>query len=391
MSAPLPIPEPVWRDAVALRRDLHAHPELRFNEHRTAATVARILEAAGLDVRTGIAGTGMLAELGRGDRHVVLRADLDALAVTDGKDVPYRSTVDGVAHACGHDVHIAAAVAAAQLCAQRLDLAGRITFLFQPAEEIPFGEVSGAQAMLDAGAFDQHVDAVLGLHCWPNLDVGTVGIDEVIAMAAKDAFRITMRGRGSHAALPSGGRDAILAAAQLVTALHHLPSRRLDPGEQAVVNVGTIQGGRSQSVLADHVELTGTVRTVEESVRRRLRAAVSAAVEGVGVVTGTSGQLEWANEMPAVRNHPALVARAGEVLGRIAPGVPVTLDSPPMTTDDFALFAERVPGLYLKLGVRNRADWPPLHSGDFDVDERAIAYGAAALTGLALDVLARPA
>jgi amidohydrolase len=376
---------------VELRRALHQNPELRFAEHETAALVAARLREAGLEVTTGHAETGVLARArGRAEGvHVLVRADMDALPTQDLKDVPYASRRSGVAHACGHDVHTTVAVGAAEQLARREGVAGRVTFAFQPAEEIPFGEASGGQAMVDTGVLDD-VDVVLGLHCWPSLPAGTIGIDARTAMAAKRAFRIVVTGSGAHAATPSLGRDAVLAASQMVVALHHLHGREIDAGERAAVNVGTVKGGSSQSIVPAAAEITGTIRTVDEDVADRLEAAVMRVVAGVAMAGGVTADVEWKNKMPPVRNDPHLVQRAIDVLARDGEVDVVALDESPMTADDFALYAERRPGLYVKLGVRSPygdVGAHSLHDGRFDVDERCIPAGVRALVALIDDVL----
>lgn len=381
-------------DLIAFRRDLHAHPEVRFTERRTAARVSQRLRASGWQVTEGVAQTGLVATLqGTSSGAVIaVRADLDALPVQDLKHVDYASTAPGVCHACGHDVHTTVVVGLAERLSRVRDWCGTVKLIFQPAEEIPFGEASGGAAMIDAGVLGRpDVQAVLGLHCWPQLDAGTVGIDQSVAMGAKDAFRLRVLGTGAHAATPSRGDDAILAACQLVSALHHLVSRRIDAHERAALNIGTIAGGRSQSVLADNVELTGTIRTVDEDVRQRLKAGLERVSSGIGAAAGCRVEVEWANAMPAVRNAAELVNRAEMVLAeRLGPGKVRTLVDPPMTSDDFALYAERVPGLYLKLGVRGPSHDQPLHHSLFDVDERAIETGVDALDALVRAVLAAP-
>ncbi len=390
VDAPPPASPP---DLIELRRDLHRHPELRFLEHRTAAIVETRLRAVGYAVRPGVGGTGVIAvqESGVPGTHVMLRADMDALAVVDRKDVPYRSEVAGVAHACGHDVHTVVALGVADLLAVRPIPRGRVSLVFQPAEERPFGEPSGAQAMLDDGVLDHAPDAILGLHCWPDLPVGSVGVDERIAMAGKDAFRIMFRGKGAHAATPSKGRDAILGVAQLVTALHQGFSRSRDAGDLAVLNVGTVHGGTSQSVLAEHAEVTGTLRAVDPAVRGRLRSELERIASGCAAMLALEMEFAWADEMPPIVNDPRLASRALSVIGSLL-GVDAarSLPVPPMTSDDFALFAHLAPALYLKLGVSGGEPWPTLHSALFDVDERSIGVGIAVLEGLTRDLLERP-
>ncbi|MCW2599673.1 MAG: hypothetical protein JWM02_1502 [Frankiales bacterium] len=377
-------------DLIEFRRDLHRSPELRFQELRTAKLVAERLRTAGLEPRTGQARTGVVATL-EGESahpHVVLRADIDALPTADLKSVDYASTTPGVAHACGHDVHTTVVLGVAETLASRAVRRGRITFVFQPAEEIPFGETSGGREMLETGVLED-VDVVLGLHCWPTLDAGVIGIDREVAMAAKLAFQIKVTGTGAHAATPSDGRDALLAASAIVGSLHQLLGRAVDAGSRAALNVGTFQAGQSQSIVPSAAELTGTIRTIDEHDAKRLRSAVERVVHGLASAAGVIAEVDWKNDMPAVRNDARLVARA-----LAAPAVSdevsfVALDQPPMTTDDFALYAEQRPGLYVKLGVRDPSGLRParpLHDGLFDVDERSIPAGVAGLTALIDDL-----
>jgi amidohydrolase len=324
----------------------------------------------------------------------VLRADMDALPTQDLKDVDYGSGTPGVAHACGHDVHCAVVLGAARLLLERQALSGgRLTVLYQPAEEIPFGESSGAQAMLDAGAFEgAGPDAILAVHCWPQLPAGTVGLDVETAMAAKQAFKISVQGKGAHAATPQLGRDALLGASQVVIALHTLLSRDVAPGERAALNVGTMRSGSSQSIVAPAAELSGTVRTIDDVVGARLKESIERVANGVASAYGLTAEIEWKNEMPRVVNDTRLVDLAARVLID-CDGVDdvVTLDEPPMTSDDFALYAQRWPGLYMKLGVAapGADSWPSLHDGRFDVDENCLATGAEALARVATEVFQR--
>lgn len=379
---------------IALRRAIHRSPELRFQEYRTAALVEERLRDSGYTVRSGVGGTGVFAWRAATEAgpHVVIRADMDALPITDLKDVPYASANPGVAHACGHDVHTVVALGVAERLAQGPLPCGRVSFAFQPAEERPFGEPSGARAMLAEGILaDPSPDAVLGLHCWPDLPVGSVGIDERIAMGAKDAFSVRFNGKGAHAATPSRGRDAILGVAQLVTALYQGFSRSLDPGDLGVLNLGTVHGGSSQSIVAERAEATGTIRTVDPAVRGRLRVEIERIAAGVAAMNALESEFTWADEMPAIVNDPRLAACAravGEEL--IGPSNTRILTVPPLTSDDFALLAELAPALYLKLGVCGGEGCAPLHNGAFDADERAIGIGVGILEAVALRLLMRP-
>jgi amidohydrolase len=377
-------------ELIELRRDLHAHPGVRFEVERTADIVAGRLRAAGWEVTTGVGRTGVVARRDSGlpGPHVLLRADTDAMPVPDTKAVSYASTVPGVAHACGHDVHTTVLVGVAERLAAGTLARGRLTLIFQPAEETPYGAESGAQAMLADGLFDAGVpDAAVALHCWPGLRVGTVGVDSRVAMAAKDAFQIRLAGRSAHAATPSGGRDAILGVAQLVSALHAGVARSLDVTDRAAFNVGTLRAGASQSVVADAAEITGTIRSLTPEIRERLMAVVERITHGVAAANGLEPTITWMDPMPPVVND-AHVAAVGLRVGRELLGADaIELTEPPMTADDFAFIAEQVPSLYFKLGTCGGSACPPLHNGAFDVDERAIGVGMAVMAGIARRLL----
>lgn len=390
MSEELATPD---ESLLALRRDLHTFPELRFNEIRTAQRIAAEIETEVDELVTGIGGTGVLARVDGLEPGplVMVRVDIDAYPVSDLKTVSYRSRHSGVAHACGHDVHTTVGVGVLRYLARNRPRSGSVVVLFQPAEEIPFGAVSGAATVLGHEALaGLNPVAVLGIHCWPQLEAGVVGIDQRFAMGAKDAFEVTVSGRSAHAATPADGRDAILAAAAFVMTLHGGVARRRDPNELFALNVGTIAGGTSQSSLATEVNLTGTLRTHDQAVRERLRSAIAAFADGTGVQFDSTVKLRWANEMPAVINDGDLVAVAHETLQGVANVV--SLDAGPLTSDDFALYATLAPTLYLKLGIAPPGLGPaaPLHSGNFDVDERSIRVGVNSLVALCLDLLARP-
>ncbi|MFI0796647.1 M20 family metallopeptidase [Micromonospora rubida] len=375
-------------DLVRLRRQLHQHPELRFMERQTAAVLADRL-APIARVRSGVAGTGLVAEIeGRASGpSVLLRADMDAYPVQDAKEVAWASGNAGVCHACGHDVHMTVVHGVAARLAADPPARGSVTVLFQPAEEIPFGEDSGAAAVLaDDALRGRRFDAVLGLHCWPDLPVGAVGVDRVTAMAAKDAFRVEVLGRAAHAATPALGRDAILGLAGIITLLHAGVARSRNPHELVAFNIGTIVGGASQSQVAERAEATGTLRTHDEATRARLKQVIERIARQQAAALDLGLRFTWANEMPPVRNAASLVALAHAEL----PGLVEVADltAPPLTTDDFALLGALGPSLYVKLGVTGERGGAPLHSGAFDVDERCIGVGVTALERLTRAVLA---
>jgi amidohydrolase len=379
-------------DLVALRRDLHAHPGVRFDVERTAAIVAERARKAGWDVTTGVGRSGVVARRSSGQPgpHILLRADMDAMPVPDTKDVEYASTVPGVAHACGHDVHTAVLIGVAERLAASGIAAGRVSLMFQPAEEMPYGAESGAQAMLDAGLLDDEPDAAVALHCWPGLPAGSIGIDERIAMAAKNAFGIVYRGRSAHVATPSTGRDALLGMAQLIVALHAGVARSLDASDRIAFNVGTVHGGASQSVVPDLAEVTGTIRSVDPEVRDRVVGTVERISAGVAAGMDLEHEIAW-EAMPAVINDARVVACGFEVARELlGTDATIQLAAPPMTADDFALVAAQVPSLYFKLGTCGAPECPPLHNGAFDVDERAIGVGVAMMSGIARRLLAEP-
>ncbi|HEY0700823.1 MAG TPA: M20 family metallopeptidase, partial [Micromonospora sp.] len=370
-----------------LRRQLHQHPELRFDERQTAATLAELLRPLGR-IWTGIAGTGLVLKIDgtAPGPDVLLRADMDAYPVQDAKQEAYASRNPGVCHACGHDVHMTVAYGVAARLAADQPRRGSVTVLFQPAEEIPFGADSGAAAVLaDEILRDRRFDAVFGLHCWPDLPAGALGVDRSTAMAAKDAFRVEVLGRAAHAATPALGRDAILGLTAVVTTLHAAVARSRNPDELVAFNIGTIAGGASQSQVADRAEATGTLRTHDPAVRERLKVVIERVTRQQAAALDLGVRFTWANEMPAVRNAPELVALAHAEL----PGLVevVDLPVPPLTTDDFALLGALGPSLYVKLGVTGDRGGAPLHSGAFDVDERCLATGVTALERLTRAVL----
>jgi len=364
-------------DLVALRRDLHAHPELAFAEHRTAGIVAGALRELGLEVHEGIAGTGVVGVLsyGLGQRKIGLRADMDALPILEQGERAHISRIAGVHHGCGHDGHTAILLGAARLLARTRRFDGTIRFIFQPAEE---GR-GGARAMIEDGLFDRFpCDAVYALHNWPDLPLGSAATRPGPIMAAADRFDIVVRGRGGHAAQPHRTPDAVLAASELVCQMHTIVSRRLPPTESAVLSVTRISGGQSHNVLPSAVEITGTVRSFDENVQDTIEAAIRDIAAGTARASGTAIDVEYVRYYPATINseREAGVALAAARAAGLDAGVAAT---PAFTSEDFAFMLRKIPGAYLWLGQGGGrgTDSPPLHHPSYDFNDRALAQGIA--------------
>lgn len=374
---------------IEIRRDLHRHPELGLEEHRTARRVQALLDELGIEHRDGVAQTGVLGTI-RGalpGKAVALRADLDALPLHDAKDADYRSQVDGKMHACGHDVHTTVLLGAARLLAERRDdLAGVVKLLFQPAEET----VGGAQMMIAEGALDDPpVEAIFGLHVDPTFDVGQIGVRYGQRNASSDDLRITIHGRSAHAAYPANGVDAIVVAAQVISGLQTLVSRNVDARKSAVVSIGTIHGGTQGNIVASKVEMVGTVRTLDPETRAFVLARAREIAEGIASGLGGRAEVAVRPSYDALINHDAMVDRvrtnAGRLLGE---GAVQPIAQASLGVEDFGFYLARVPGAFYSLGVRNQAAGiiHPIHHELFDVDEGCLAIGAAlqALNALAL-------
>ena len=368
---------------VAIRRELHQHPELSMEEYETTRRIRGWLEEAGLKLLDLGLPTGVLAEV-EGETPgptVALRADIDALPVTEETGLPYASLVPGKMHACGHDFHTAAMIGAAMLLQQNKGtLRGRVRMIFQPAEET----ASGARAVIEAGALDG-VDAILGMHNKPELPVGTVGIREGALMASVDRFAIRISGKGGHGAIPEAAVDPIVAASSIVTALQTVVSRNLSPLDNAVVSVCRFQAGSAWNVIPDAAELEGTVRTFQAEARKKIAERMRELAENIAAGYGASAELTWTAGLPPVNNDPAmanLMRRAAEELGlTVAEATPTT------GGEDFSLYQERVPGCFIWMGSGGTESW---HHPRFTVNEDALPVSAALFAHaarLALDTL----
>lgn len=374
---------------VEIRRDLHRHPELGLEEHRTSGRVQERLRELGIEHVAGLAGTGVLGLLpGAGPGRVVaLRADLDALPIQDAKEVPYRSEVPARMHACGHDVHTAIALGAARLLGPRLrHRPGLVKLIFQPAEET----VGGAKLLVEAGVLEApRVEAIFGLHVDPELEVGTVGLRYGQRNAASDNLTIAIHGRSCHGAYPASGVDAIVAAAHVVTALQTVVSRNLDARSSGVVTLGSIEGGTVGNVVAQVVRMVGTLRTLDRSTRELVRTRVREIASGVAAGLGARAEVEIEPSYDPVINDDRMIDLVRASAERLVGGARVTIfDRPNMGVEDFGFYLTHVPGAFFSLGVRNEARGivHPVHNDRFDVDEECLAYGAAlqALNALAV-------
>ncbi len=383
MSSTFAIPDAVVARAIDLRREIHRHPELGFEEERTAALVERELDALGIE-RRRIAKTGVVGVIrgARPGKVAGLRADMDALPITERSGEPFSSEVPGKMHACGHDAHTAILLGAARvLQAARATQSGDVVLLFQPAEEGP----GGALPMIEAGALeDPHVDAVAMLHVDHRLATGTIGLRGGAVNAAADEFTVTIEGVGGHGAYPHIAIDAIPCAAATVLALQNIAARETDPLAAVVVTIGTIEGGYRNNVIADRVTMSGTFRTQDRDIRAGLEPRARRIVEGIAAAYGARATLEVKYGYPAVVNDPALTEAFREYLAETS-GLVVETPAPTMGGEDFAYFAERVPGLLVRLGIRNE-ECGSVHAGHsalFRVDEGALGYGIETLVAFA--------
>lgn len=383
---------------VEQRRDFHMHPELSNREVRTSRIVAERLRALGLDeVKTGVGKHGVVALLrgGKPGPVVAVRADMDALPIQETNEVPYKSQNPGVKHACGHDVHTTIALGVAEVLSKMRDqIPGTIKFIFQPAEEgAPAGEEGGAELMIKEGALENpRPQAIFGLHT-AGSDVGQIEYHSGPAMASADRFAITIRGKKSHGAQPQGGIDAVVVAAECVTALQTIRSRRIHPLEPLVITVGTIKGGDRSNIIADEVRMEGTMRTLSEEVRSRAQKLMRETLAGVTSAYGATFDLQFDNPNPVTYNDPRLVEETLPTIRRIIGEANVVAPKPFMPAEDFSYYQKVIPGFFFFLGVGNKAKglMPQWHTADFDVDEESLVVGVKVMSNVLLDYLERHA
>lgn len=385
---------------ITQRRDFHMNPELSNREERTARVIAEKLRALGMDeVKTGVGRHGIVALLkGKLPGDVVaVRTDMDALPIQETLDVPYKSRNDGVKHACGHDVHMTVQLGVAEVLSKmREQIHGTIKFIFQPAEEgPPAGEKGGARLMIDEGALENpRPSAIFGLHVMPNIEVGQIGYNVGPAMASSDRFTITVRGKKVHGAYPHDGIDTVVVAAECVTALQTIRSRRINTQEPLVITLGSIHGGNRFNIIADEVKMDGTMRTLSEEVRTQAIAQMKQTLQGITSAYGASYELEFVGVgNPVTYNDPKLVAATLPTLRRVLGETNLFEPKPQMGAEDFSMYQKVIPGFFYFLGVGNKAKGITgmIHTPEFDADEESLVIGVRTMSNVLLDYLDREA
>ncbi len=357
----------------AIRHDLHAHPELGMEEHRTAELVARKLEEWGIEVHRGVGGTGVVGVLraGSGNRAVGLRADMDALPMQEATDLPFRSTAPGRMHACGHDGHTAMLLGAAKYLAETRNFSGTVNLIFQPGEE----GCGGALAMLEDRLFERFpCDTIYGMHNRTGMEVGTFAVREGPAMAGGAFFDITVGGKGSHGARPEESIDPVLTACHIATALQSIVSRNLSPRDPAVVSVTKVMGGDAYNVIPQTATISGTARFFAREVGQKIEDAMRRLAEGVAAGFGATASLDWRLIFAPTVNAAEPAAAVMDAVRDLVGDAQLITDKPPvMGSEDFAFMLEQVPGAYLNLG--NGPGFSPHHPG-YMFNDAAIPFGA---------------
>jgi len=362
---------------VEIRRTIHMHPELGFEEIETSKLVSEWLGKFGLQVKRGLAKTGVvgLLEGKEPGRAVAIRADMDALPIDEANSVPYASKIKGKMHACGHDAHVTILLGVAKFFSPLKDrVKGNIKWIFQPAEE----GGGGGRAMVEEGVLENpKVEAVFGAHVFPFLQVGKVGIYEREGLAAADRFTIKMMGKGGHAASPHVTKDPILAAGHLITQIHSIVSRNINPLDSGVVTIGKVSGGTAFNIIPDGVELLGTVRSLNPQVREELKSRIEQIIQGIARSFGMDYQLDFEYGYPVLINDSEMSKLVASACSKGIGKENVEVLKPSMGAEDFAYYLEKVPGSFFRLGCRNEEKGivHPYHSSLFDIDESVLPFG----------------
>lgn len=380
--------EKTFPKMIEWRRHFHQHPELSFQEVNTPEKIAQLLTKFGLEVKRNIGGRGVIGVV-KGDKPgktVALRADFDALPIQDEKDVPYKSTVPGVMHACGHDAHTATLLGIASVLSQyKQNIAGNIVFIHQFAEELAPG---GAKPMIEDGCLEG-VDVIFGTHLWSEFPVGTIAYRKGYIMAASDRFEIEIQGKGGHGAMPHQTLDSVVIGSQLVQTMQQLVSRRIDPLKPAVVTVGSFHAGNTFNVIADKAVLEGTVRTLDEETRDQLQKEIEQVVQSTCQTFGATYRYQYHHGYPPVYNHSQETEFMVQIASEVVGSENVFETSPLMIGEDFAFYLQHVPGTFFFTGARNEQKNAvfPHHHPHFDIDEQAMLIAAKTLTSAALSYL----
>jgi amidohydrolase len=375
---------------IEMRRHFHQHPEIGFQEHKTAQFVSKVLTELQIEHKTGIAETGIVAVIkgGKPGKTIALRADMDALTLTEKTGLPYASVHEGVMHACGHDAHTASLLGAAMVLGEiRQELPGTIKLIFQPAEEGP----GGAKPMIEQGALDE-VDAIVGAHVWQDMPVGKLAVRYGPAMACLDSIDIAIIGKGCHGAAPHQGVDAVAVACQVVNALQTIASREINPVKPVVVSIGMINGGYAYNIIADEINMKGTVRAIDPELRQSLPERIDRVIAGVTSSMRADYRFSYHFGYPPLINNIEITEHVETTLKRIwGPDQVLQRPDPSMGGEDMAYYLEKVPGTFIYVGSSNaeKGLTSPGHSSTFAIDEAAIAIMAASMTIAAIDLLKR--
>lgn len=379
----------ISKDIIKWRRDFHQHPEIGFELERTSLIVSNLLKDWGLKVETNVGKTGVIGLIeGRGEKTVALRADMDALPMNEENDVPYKSIVNGKMHACGHDGHIAMLLGAAKVLSKHKELIkGNIKFIFQPAEEGP--SPGGAKPMIDDGAL-KDVNAIFGIHISTDYTTGSLGINLGPSMASTDVFKIKIIGKGGHAGMPQKSVDAISMGARVITEIQYMVSRKMNPLDPIVVSIGTINGGFVSNVIAETCEISGTIRTYNNTLRKKIIDKIKNIVHHISEISGGTYEVNIIPGLPPLINDLEMgefvVNESKDILG--AKNV-LILENPSMGGEDFAYYLQKIPGAFMWLGARNEKKGfiNIMHHSKFDFDEDCLTLGSKMHIKLALSYL----
>ena len=387
----IPALEANQAELTKLRRDIHQHPELAFEEHRTAKLVAEYLESLGIEVETGIAGTGVVGSIqkGRGNRAIGLRADLDALPIHEANDFAHASKHPGKMHACGHDGHTAMLLGAAKYLKEEAEFEGTVHLIFQPAEE----NEGGGRAMIEAGLFERFpVESVFGMHNIPGMPVGTFAIKPGPMMAAFDIFKVKVKGKGGHAAMPQFTVDPIIVASKIVEAYQTIVSRFIDPQQPAVLSVTQFHGGDAFNVIPDEVEIAGCTRCFSPKVQALLESKMKQMAENICAAFGATMEFTFEKRYPPTVNSAAEAEIAGQVAASIVGAGKVNLNpTPAMGSEDFAFMLQEKPGSYIWIGNGDGEGSCSVHNPGYDFNDDVLPIGASYWVKLAETILPKVA